>query len=68
VKKPKKKTEAPAPKKDKAVRKEVADATEQHEGGDAAAAKPKRKRRHAKSGPREGLEAAEPNEAMEVDA
>lgn len=71
VKKAKKKVDAPAPKKDKAVRKEVdvADATEQHDGDEAAAAKPKRKRRHAKSGPREDFEeAAEPNEAMEVDA
>ncbi|KAJ5259733.1 hypothetical protein N7524_008795 [Penicillium chrysogenum] len=68
VKKPKKKTEAPAPKKDKTARREIADDTEQHDGGEAAAAKPKRKRRHAKSGPREDLEAAEPNEAMEVDA
>lgn len=69
--KKKKKVDAPAPKKNKAVRKEVdvADATEQHDGEDTAAAKPKRKRRHAKSGPREDFEeTAEPNEAMEVDA
>lgn len=66
--KKKKKVDTPAPKKDKAVRKEV-DATEQHDGEDTAAAKPKRKRRHAKSGPREDFEeTAEPNEAMEVDA
>ncbi|KAJ5970485.1 rRNA processing protein [Penicillium vulpinum] len=70
VKKPKKKTEAPAPKKDKAVPKQVdaADATEQHDGDEAAAPKPKRKRRHAK-GPREDYEeTAQPDEAMEVDA
>ncbi|KAG0153947.1 hypothetical protein PDIDSM_1326 [Penicillium digitatum] len=70
VKKAKKKDVAPVPKKEKAVRKEVdiADATGQQDGDDAAVAKPKRKRRHAKSGPREDFGgAAEPNEAMEID-
>ncbi|KAJ5780332.1 hypothetical protein N7457_005492 [Penicillium paradoxum] len=65
VKKSKKKTDAPAPKKEKIAPKE--DATEQQDD-ESAAAKPKRKRRHNK-GPREDFEeAAESNEAMEVDA
>lgn len=74
VKKSKKKTEAPGPskkEKERARPKEadVEDATEQHDGDESAASKPKRKRRHNKSGPREDIEeAAEPNEAMEVDA
>jgi U3 small nucleolar RNA-associated protein 23 len=70
VRKSKKKTDAPAPpKKAKPGPKEGdVDAAEQHGDDESAAAKPKRKRRHNKV-PREDFEeAAEPQEAMEVDA
>ncbi|KAJ5124063.1 uncharacterized protein N7515_007888 [Penicillium bovifimosum] len=68
VKKPKKKTDAAPPKKAKPAPKEGdVDAAEQHDD-ESAAVKPKRKRRHNK-GPREDFEeAAEPQEAMEVEA
>lgn len=64
VKKSKKKTDAPAPSKKPALKEDAVE----HDGDESAAPKPKRKRRHNK-GPREdGEEAAEPAEAMEVDA
>lgn len=79
MKKPKKRSDAPGPtpKKDKAnadagdASKDV-DAIEQPGGDESAAAKPKRKRRHNKSGPwQEDQLPDEPNEvsaSMEVDA
>jgi U3 small nucleolar RNA-associated protein 23 len=65
VKKAKKRPDAPAPKKVKEA--EVGDAEADAVEADAVESKPKRKRRHNKSGPRE-FEGVDESEAMEVDA
>ncbi|KAJ5624493.1 hypothetical protein N7510_000802 [Penicillium lagena] len=74
MKKPKKrndeKSPASAPKQAADAPREPADVSEKPDGDNSAGPKPKRRRRHNKSGPREGNEESEqPNAgAMEVDA